>query len=116
MTGFYWLTLGILSAWRVTHLLQAEDGPWDIVARLRLWAADGVLGRLLDCFYCLSIWVSLPLAAAIGEGWLERALLWPALSGGAILLQHMADRPPPIAHVEHLPEAAKENDDGVLRK
>lgn len=116
MSDFYWLALGILSAWRVTHLLQAEDGPWDIVVRLRLWAADGFFGRLLDCFYCLSIWVSLPLAAVIGEGWLERILLWPALSGGAILLQQVTDRAPPIAAVEHLSEATKEDDDGVLRK
>ena len=116
MTDFYWLALGILSAWRVTHLLQAEDGPWDSVVRLRLRAADGFFGRLLDCFYCLSIWVSLPLAAVIGEGRLDRILLWPALSGGAILLQQLTDRPPPIAPVEHLPEATKEDDDGVLRR
>ena len=114
--GFYWLTLGILSAWRVTHLLQAEDGPWDFVVRLRLWAADGFWGRLLDCFYCLSIWVALPLAAAIGESWLERALLWPALSGGEILLQQMTDRTVPAADVEDISEAGKENDDGLLRK
>ena len=57
--SFYWLTLGILAVWRVTHLLQAEDGPWDMVVRFRLWLADGFWGRLLDCFYCLSIWVAL---------------------------------------------------------
>jgi hypothetical protein len=43
-------------------------------------------------------------------------LLWPALSGGAILLQQVTDRPAPIAAVEHLSEATKEDDDGVLRK
>ena len=32
---FYHLTLGILATWRVTYFFQAEDGPWDIVVRLR---------------------------------------------------------------------------------
>ena len=66
---FYWLTLGVLAVWRLTHLLNAEDGPWDTVVRLRLWLAAGFWGRLLDCFYCLSLWIALPLALAIGEGW-----------------------------------------------
>ena len=32
---FYDLILGILGVWRITHLLQAEDGPWDLVVQLR---------------------------------------------------------------------------------
>ena len=32
---FFWLIVGILGAWRVTHLLHAEDGPWDVVMGLR---------------------------------------------------------------------------------
>jgi len=25
---FYWLIVGILVVWRLSHLLHAEDGPW----------------------------------------------------------------------------------------
>jgi Protein of unknown function (DUF1360) len=85
--GWYWLGLGILGVWRVTHLLAAEDGPWDAIARMRRAAGSGFWGRLLDCFYCLSIWVAAPFALAIGTDWRERVLLWPALSGAAILLE-----------------------------
>ena len=83
----YWLVLGVLATWRVTHFFQAEDGPWDVVVRLRRAVGDGVLGRLLDCFYCLSVWVAFPLAMALGHGWWERTLLTLALSAGAILLE-----------------------------
>ena len=38
---FYWLALGILAVWRVTHLLHAEDGPWDVLYRLRRRLGDG---------------------------------------------------------------------------
>jgi hypothetical protein len=87
--AFYWLTLEILVVWRVTHLLQAEDGPWEIVARLRAAVGQGQLGKLLDCFYCLSLWIALPIALSLGVGWRQRLLLWPALSAGAILLDRM---------------------------
>jgi hypothetical protein len=89
----YSLLLGVLGVWRITHLIQAEDGPWDLVARLRARAGSGVLGQLMDCFYCLSLWIALPLALALGAGWLEQVLLWPALSAGAILLERLTGGP-----------------------
>lgn len=91
MTNAVELTVAVLATWRLTHLLQAEDGPWDLLVRLRLLLrspdGDGRVGRLFDCFYCLSLWIALPFAAWLGTGWREILLLWPALSGGAILLQ-----------------------------
>jgi hypothetical protein len=87
---FYWLMLGVLAVWRVTHLLNAEDGPWDLVVRLRQRAGTGFWAGLLDCFYCLSLWIAMPAAYGIGSRWMERFLLWPALSAGAILLERLA--------------------------
>lgn len=87
MNTFYWLVLGILSVWRITHLLNAEDGPWKAFVRLRQLAGSGFLGDLLDCFYCLSLWVSLPVAFFLTSNWRERLMLWLALSGAAILLE-----------------------------
>lgn len=90
--ALYDLLLGVLAVWRITHLLQAEDGPWDVVVRLRARAGDGFWGALMDCFYCLSLWIALPFALLFGAGWIEQALLWPALSGGAILLERATAR------------------------
>jgi hypothetical protein len=92
----YGLLLGVLGVWRITHPLQAEDGPWDVVVRLRALAGAGLAGRVMDCFYCLSLWIALPFALLIGvlgAGWLEQLLLWPALSAGAILLERATDQP-----------------------
>jgi hypothetical protein len=100
---FYRFLLGILSVWRITHLLQAEDGPWDVVVRLRQEAGEGFWGQLLDCFYCLSVWIAAPLAFWLGSTLSERILLWPALSAGAILLERVTDRgngEPPALFVE----------------
>jgi hypothetical protein len=110
---FYWLVLGVLCVWRLTHLLVAEDGPWRSIARLRAGAGGGFFGELLDCFYCLSLWVSVPLAWFIGASWYERAALWLALSAGAILLERATTRPqdaPAAVAVED-----EEDHDGMLR-
>jgi hypothetical protein len=54
--------LTALAVWRVTHLLAQEDGPWDLIVRLRRSLGQGSLGQLMDCFYCLSLWVAAPAA------------------------------------------------------
>ncbi len=105
MTDLYRLLLGVLCVWRITHLFQAEDGPWDVIVRIRRAAGDGWLGRLLDCFYCLSLWMAAPVAWAIGRGPIERVLLWLAFSGGAILAERSTSRasaePPPTIQAEY---------------
>ena len=98
---FYWLILGVLAVWRITHLLNAEDGPWDVLVKLRRLAGNGVFGGLLDCFYCLSLWVAAPLAWLLGDGWKLRLLLWPALSAGAILLEKLASRQRDVPPAEY---------------
>jgi len=79
--------LGSLATWRVAHLLAEEDGPFDAVVRLRLRAGNGALGELMDCFYCLSVWVAAPAALAVARSRREAPLTWLALSGAACLLE-----------------------------
>jgi hypothetical protein len=84
------LVIAVLAIWRVTHLFWGEDGPWDLFVRLRRLAGNTFLGNLLDCFYCLSLWIAAPLAWLLGHTWLERGLLCLALSAGAILLERIS--------------------------
>jgi len=111
---FYWLALGILGVWRVTHLLNAEDGPANVLVRLRRFAGPGLWGSLLDCFYCLSLWFAAPLGWLMGDTWLSRVLLWLALSGGAILLERITERnhkpPPAIWHESPIPNKSLEEE------
>jgi len=107
------LAAGALCAWRVTHLLNAEDGPGSVLVRLRRAAGDGWAGQLLDCFYCLSLWVAAPVALWIGSTWEARLLLWPALSGAACLLERITRERSPFAGLVY--EEKQENRD-VLRQ
>ncbi len=113
MNHYYATVLAALAVWRITHLLQAEDGPWDLVVRLRKAAGDGFWGSLLDCFYCLSVWIAAPFAVWLGSGVSERLLLWPALSAAAILLERVTARvePVPVQYFEGL-----EDENELLRR
>ncbi|HEY1983963.1 MAG TPA: hypothetical protein VGG85_01055 [Terracidiphilus sp.] len=86
--------LSVLALWRVTHLLAEEDGPWELIASLRSKLGPGFAGKLMDCFYCLSLWFSLPLAIWLGnKSWVGTLLQWQALSGAACLLEKATQRP-----------------------
>jgi hypothetical protein len=118
---FYWLVLSTLTIWRITHLLIAEDGPWDVVTRLRKSAGNGFWGELLDCFYCLSLWIAAPFAYGLGEDWKEKLVLWPALSAGSIVLERLtasrhAEGPPPATYFENSFCEDQEGSDVMLRK
>lgn len=88
----YWMVVGVLAVWRVTHFVHAEDGPGNVVAGFRRRAGDGFWGRLLGCFYCLSTWVSAPFAVVLSRSAVETIIMWLALSGGAILLHRVTER------------------------
>lgn len=83
--------VSVLATFRVAHLLAREDGPFDLVVRLRQLAGSGGFGRLLDCPWCLSIWVAAPFAALLARSWGEGVLLWLGISGGATLADMAAE-------------------------
>lgn len=91
MNALYFIVLS-LAVWRLTHLLNKEDGPFDIVFHLRKAAGAGFLGGLLDCFYCTSVWVALPFGLWEGNIWRQKLLLWIALSGAACLLERATEK------------------------
>jgi hypothetical protein len=101
------IALGILGVWRISHLLHAENGPGDVVVKLRRALGNSIAGRAMDCFDCLSMWVALPFALVVGDGWREMVLAWPALSAAAMVLNRavLRLRPPVVAtYVEDPPD------------
>ena len=78
--------LSVFATWRIGHLLSDEDGPWDIIFRIRKQLGQGFFGSLLDCFYCLSIWIAVPFAIWMTDNWKDGIVYWLAISGGACVL------------------------------
>jgi hypothetical protein len=107
------LVFGALATWRVTHLLAKEDGPANLVIRLRARLGDGFAGKLMDCFNCLSIWVAAPFALWVCRKSSDRILAWLALSGAACLCERAV--PEPVI-IQAMPDTMKGNyHDGMLR-
>jgi hypothetical protein len=92
MTVYFLFFLCTLAVWRISHLLSKEEGPFNIIYLVRKKAGAGFFGSLLDCFYCVSVWVSLPIGIWLGSFWWEKILYWLALSGAACLIEQGTDR------------------------
>lgn len=85
--------MSALAVYRVSFLVAREDGPWGVLQRIRAYAKGTVAGRLAGCVNCLSVWLSLPLAAFVGTTWIERLVAWWALSGAAVLMDRATRDP-----------------------
>ncbi|MFO1322086.1 MAG: DUF1360 domain-containing protein [Burkholderiales bacterium] len=86
------LALTSFAVWRVSHLLANEDGPGHLILRLRVRLGDGWAGTLLDCFHCVSLWVSAPFALALTRDPLEWVVAWFGVSGVACVLERVSGR------------------------
>ena len=91
-TTYFRFVLAALATWRVTHLLAHEDGPADVVVRLRIRLGQSLAGRLMDCFQCLSVWIAAPVAIFVTRQPLDWFFVWIALSGAACLLERLGQQ------------------------
>jgi hypothetical protein len=96
--------LAVLATWRVTHLLASEDGPADIIVRLRVLLGQTLAGKLMDCFNCLSLWIAAPAALFLTRQLLDWLFVWLAVSGAACLLDRLGRQPVVIEPVPQFPE------------
>jgi hypothetical protein len=104
--------LAVLATWRVTHLLTSEDGPADIIVRFRALLGQSIVGKLMDCFNCLSLWIAAPAALFVSRRPLEWFLNWLALSGGACLLERIGQEP---VVIQPMSQPAEGDSNDVLR-
>lgn len=58
MLSFLDLVIAAMAVWRVSHMLSKERGPWDVFIRIREKLGNGMLGNLMDCPWCSSVWIA----------------------------------------------------------
>lgn len=109
--SFVDLVILLLACWRLAHLITRDDGPGRLLAATRERIAgddpaDGSLGQLVTCPYCMGMWVGMLLAGCYYQ--------WPrptvagclafALAGGVSLLEQLTfDRQPAAEWPPELP-------------
>ena len=84
--------IAVLATWRVAHLIAREDGPFESIVKLRMRAGNGLVGRLMDCPYCLSLWIAVPFAFTLGDTATAWIAAWLVVSGGAALFENALGR------------------------
>ena len=62
---------------------------------MRARLGTSLAGELMDCFYCLSIWVAAPVTLTVTRRPREALGTWLALSGAACLLERATEKPTP---------------------
>jgi hypothetical protein len=109
----FWIrfVLAVLATWRITHLISSEDGPADLIVRLRVRLGNGLAGQLMDCFKCLSIWAALPAALFVGGRPIHLLVTWLAISGAACLIQRAGEDP---VVIRPLSDESRGINDGML--
>lgn len=76
--------LSMLAVFRLTYMLQEEAGPGDILFKLRtVINKNEFAASLLGCFWCFSVWVSVPFAVYLSSNSWEFVVYTLALSAGA---------------------------------
>ena len=112
--------LAALAVWRVTHLLAFEDGPGDLIVKLRALLGDSFAGKLMDCFLCLSLWIAAPAALLVTRAALEWMLVWLALSAAACLLDRLgpqlAEPHPQLAQPNPHPISSQQNQPSLMQQ
>jgi len=82
----------VIVTWRVTHLISTEDGPFELIIKFRKLVGNTFLGQLMDCFYCLSIWIGLGIACLGGNSLIDIIIMTPYYSGLSILLEKVTNK------------------------
>ncbi len=82
----------VIVVWRITHLVSAEDGPFDLIIKLRKLLGNSFVGKLMDCFYCLSIWIGFLAAIYGGTNLQQIIILTLYYSGAAILIEKLTNK------------------------
>lgn len=88
-----WLLLSTLVVWRVTAFVCYEEGPFDIMVLLRRGLVRIGLGRLVGCFHCTAVWISLVTVAAVYHPAVTSIFLVLAVAGAASIVERSLTGP-----------------------
>lgn len=84
---WFWLLVSILTVWRLTYMLCYEAGPYNVLSKIRRVFYKAGLGKLIDCFHCTSVWISLICTVAIYKPCAESVILFLAIAAGASIIE-----------------------------
>jgi len=97
--------VAVLATWRLAHLVAREDGPGDLLVRTRRLFGQSAVGKLMDCLYCLSLWMAAPAALWMTRDPWDWFMTVLAVSGAACLLERLVPEPIVVQPFDSRPES-----------
>jgi hypothetical protein len=100
LPDWFLFVLLTFATYRVTQLLVYDDGPLDLIFKLR--AMMGVydldqngesktnLGKLFSCPYCVGFWLAIPAALVPAGNIKSFIILWLAIAGSQSFLEALS--------------------------
>ena len=82
-----WLIICILCVWRLTTLICYEAGPFNLISKMRAVCYRFRLGKLIDCFHCASVWISIIITLCVYVVNSTTFFLVLAIAGGASIIE-----------------------------
>lgn len=89
---FFWFLVCWLAVWRLTMLLCYEAGPFDIFSLIRVGFARLGLFRVIACFHCMSLWISVPVVLVVFKLHAYSILVVLGVAGAASLTERFFER------------------------
>lgn len=93
-SDWLWLVISILAVWRLTSLICFDSGPFDLMSMVRRVLYRFSLGRLIECFHCTALWISVFVTAAVYELNIATLFLAIASAGGASIIEKSLSHEP----------------------
>jgi hypothetical protein len=87
ISNWIWLVISIFSVWRLTSLLCYESGPFNLFNRIRKLFYKIGLGKIIECFHCTGLWVSIFIILLIYEFNIALVFLILAVSGASSIIE-----------------------------
>lgn len=87
--------LAVLAMLPIVRQPAQKRGAPETFTRSCSWRRSRAHRRFMDGFYCLSLWLSLPLVIWLSSGWIGLLAHWQALAGVACLLEKVKPNPQP---------------------
>lgn len=81
------ILLSTIAVFYITSMITEYDGPFSLFEKLRELSRE-YRGFNLDCFFCTSLWISLPFALYLTSG-INVVVYWFALAGGAVVINEV---------------------------
>ena len=84
------LALAALATFRLSVAITEEEGPFGLFRKVRGWVDPDQktwLGRGLNCVFCVSFWIALPIAALVTLDLYTLPLVWWGLAGAVMIIR-----------------------------